>query len=204
MTAQLVHRGPDDSGAWADAGAGVALGFRRLAIIDLSEHGHQPMRSASGRFTMVFNGEVYNFAELRRELEAAGWRFRGHSDSEVILASFERWGIRDATRRFVGMFAIAVWDAEARTLSLLRDRLGIKPMFVAAPAGAVLFASELKALAADPAFDRTVDEESLTAFLRYLYVPAPRTIYRHALKLPPGHILTIADSRKPLPAPEPY
>ena len=204
MTAALVHRGPDDSGVWTDSAAGIGLGFRRLAIIDLSAHGHQPMTSASGRFTMVFNGEVYNFLELRRELEQAGFAFRGHSDSEVILAAFERWGVEAAIPRFVGMFAIGVWDRERRCLHLFRDRLGKKPLFVLARAGVITFGSELKALAAGPAFDPALDRDALAAYLRYLYVPAPRTIYRWVTKLPPAHLLTVTDAAAPLPAPQPY
>ena len=200
MIDPIRHRGPDDSGVWTEPSAGVALGFRRLAIIDLSALGHQPMRSGSGRFTLVFNGEVFNHNELRAELLRDGFTFRGHSDTEVILASFERWGVQAAVRRFVGMFAIAAWDAERRELSLIRDRLGIKPLYVARAGGAVLFGSELKALAADPAFDRTVNVDAVTDFLRYLYVPGPQTIYRSAVKLPPGHVLTITDPAAPLPA----
>src|SRR6266545_5015389 len=124
MIAPILHRGPDDHGVWTDASAGVALGFRRLAILDLSALGHQPMRSASGRFTIIFNGEVYNHAELRRELEAAGHRFRGHSDTETMLAAYEQWGVQRATRRFIGMFAMAVWDYAEPTLHRVRDRLG--------------------------------------------------------------------------------
>ena len=204
MSDTLVHRGPDDRGHWTNAESGIALGFRRLAIIDLSEHGHQPMRSASGRYTLVFNGEVYNFRALRAELESFGARFRGHSDTEVILASFERWGIEAATQRFVGMFAMAVWDAQERALSLIRDRMGIKPLFVYAKNGIVAFGSELKALVAGPAFDRTLDTEALEGFLRSLYVPAPRTIYRHVRKLEAGCILTISDASAPLPRARPY
>ena len=204
MSGAIVHRGPDDAGIWCDADAGVAFGFRRLAIIDLSELGHQPMRSRTGRFTMMFNGEVFNFRDLRAELEPLGATFRGHSDTEVILAAFEQWGIADATRRFVGMFGIAVWDANQRSLTLIRDRLGIKPMFVYAKDGLVTFGSELKALVAGPAFDRTLDTGALTDFLRYLYVPAPATIYQHVLKLLPGHLLTITDPEAPLPASTPY
>ncbi len=204
MTAPIAHRGPDDSGVWVDAAAGVALGFRRLAILDLSEQGHQPMRSPSGRFTLVFNGEVFNHHELRRELQGGGLRFRGHSDTEVILAAFERWGVEAAVPRFVGMFAIAVWDGEQQALWLIRDRLGIKPMFVYAEPGLVTFGSELKALVAGPSFDRSLDLTAITQYLRYLYVPAPRTVYRRAIKLLPGHLLRITDPAVPLPDPVPF
>jgi asparagine synthase (glutamine-hydrolysing) len=204
MTAPIAHRGPDDSGIWADEDAGVALGFRRLAIIDLSPNGHQPMPSPSGRFVMVFNGEVYNFLEIRRELEQHGYRFRGHSDTEVILAAFERWGIRAAVPRFVGMFAMGVWDSERRELSLVRDRLGKKPLYVYREPGLLTFGSELKALVAGPSFDRSIDREALASYLRYLCVPAPKTIYRHAIKVPAAHILTLSDARLSLPRSEPY
>jgi len=204
MTATLVHRGPDDSGIWVDAWAGVALGFRRLSIIDLSAEGHQPMPSASGRFIAIFNGEIYNHSRLRRDLEATGCSFRGHSDTEVMLAAFERWGIEQAVRRFIGMFAIVVWDTRRRELSLIRDRLGIKPLFVYHQAGVLSFGSELKALLAGPEFDRTLDLSALTSYLRYLYVPAPASIFRHTSKLPPGHILTISDPGAPLPASAPF
>ena len=134
MIAPITHRGPDDAGRWGDAAAGIGLGFRRLAILDLSEAGHQPMRSSTGRYTMVFNGEIYNYRDLSKELEARGARWRGHSDSEVILAAFEQWGVDAAVRRLIGMFAIAVWDAQAGRLSLVRDQLGIKPLYVYAKA----------------------------------------------------------------------
>lgn len=204
MTATIVHRGPDDAGQWIDADAGVGLGFRRLAIIDLSELGHQPMPSASGRFTIVFNGEVFNHRALRAELEATGARFRGHSDTEVILAAFEHWGIEAAVPRFIGMFAIAVWDARARALTLVRDRLGIKPLYVHQSPGWIGFGSELKALAAHPRFDSALDVAALAAFFRHLYVPGPQTIYRHVRKLPPGHLVTITDPAMPLPASRAY
>jgi asparagine synthase (glutamine-hydrolysing) len=204
MIGPITHRGPDDSGTWTDEQAGVALGFRRLAIIDLSPHGRQPMTSASGRFVMVFNGEVYNFRELRHDLERRGCRFRGHSDTEVILAAFEEWGIRDSIGRLIGMFAIAVWDADRRELSLVRDRLGKKPLYVYREPGLVTFGSELKALVAGPSFDRTIDRAALASYLRYLYVPAPRSIFERAIKLPPAHILTLADPAAPLPSAEPY
>jgi asparagine synthase (glutamine-hydrolysing) len=199
MSGAIAHRGPDDSGVWVDAEAGIALGFRRLSIVDLSPLGHQPMQSASRRFTMIFNGEVYNHRALRHELERFGRRYRGHSDTEVILASFEQWGIEAAARRFIGMFAIAVWDNHRRELSLIRDRLGIKPLFVYHRAGLVAFGSELKALVAGDDFDRTLDLSAVTDYLRYLYVPAPRSIFQHVVKLRPGHILTIADPAAALP-----
>jgi asparagine synthase (glutamine-hydrolysing) len=204
MSDAIAHRGPDDDGVWVDAAAGVGLGFRRLAIVDLSELGHQPMRSASGRYIIIFNGEVYNHLGIRRELETSGGRFRGHSDTEVILAAFEQWGIERAVRRFVGMFAIAVWDVRQRELSLIRDRLGIKPLFIYHHDGLVSFGSELKALLAGPEFDRTLDTSALTSYLRYLYVPAPQSIFRYVTKLAPGHILTISDPTAALRPSTPY
>ena len=190
MSNTLVHRGPDSAGEFADAAAGVALAFRRLAIIDLSELGHQPMRSASGRYWIVFNGEIYNFPALRGELESCGARFRGHSDTEVALAAFEQWGIDRAVTRFIGMFAMAVWDTHSRSITLIRDRLGIKPLFIYAGAGIISFASELKALHAGPSFDGTLDTAAVTQYLRTLYVEAPRSIFLHVSKLLPGHLLT--------------
>jgi asparagine synthase (glutamine-hydrolysing) len=204
MADAIVHRGPDDSGVWVNSTAGIGLGFRRLAIVDLSAHGHQPMRSAGGRFVIIFNGEIYNHRTLRLELESSGCGFKGHSDTEVILAAFEQWGIERAVRRFIGMFAIAVWDASRRELSLIRDRLGIKPLFVYHRDGLVSFGSELKALLAGPEFDRTLDTSALTSYLRYLYVPAPQSIFRHVVKLSPGHILTVADPTAALPASVPF
>jgi asparagine synthase (glutamine-hydrolysing) len=204
MANALAHRGPDDSGVWADETAGVALAFRRLSIVDLSVEGHQPMRSATGRFMMVFNGEVYNHAELRHELRSRGYSFRGHSDTEVILAAFEEWGIEASVRRFVGMFAIAVWDSHGKELSLVRDRLGIKPLFIYQRDGLITFGSELKALAAGPEFDREVNTLALTSYLRYLYVPAPESIFRRVVKLLPGHILTITDPAAALPRSQPF
>jgi asparagine synthase (glutamine-hydrolysing) len=204
MANTLVHRGPDDSGTWVHPGGGVALGFRRLAIIDLSEHGHQPMRSASGRFIMVFNGEVYNYLELRRELEQNGARFRGHSDTETILAAFEAWGIAAAVRRFVGMFAMGVWDERDRSLTLIRDRLGIKPLFVYRRAGHVMFASELKAIMAGPGFDAELNGRAIEAYLQYLYVPAPDSIFAHVFKLLPGHMITFQTPGQSVPKLEAY
>ena len=192
MSDTLVHRGPDDDGEWIDAGAGVAFGFRRLAVIDLSPAGHQPMTSASGRYVAMLNGEIYNFEELRRELRGAGLApsFRGHSDTEVMLAAFDAWGVEAAVHRFNGMFAIAVWDRRARKLLLIRDRLGVKPIYYGFAAGTFLFGSELKALRRHPDFAARIDRGALELYLRYMYVPAPCSIYEGISKLLPGAILT--------------
>jgi asparagine synthase (glutamine-hydrolysing) len=204
MIGPIAHRGPDDDGVWLDEPAGIALGFRRLAILDVSPAGHQPMSSASGRFVLVFNGEIYNFAELRHQLERHGHRFRGRSDTEVLLAGFEQWGVRPTVSRSVGMFAMAVWDALRRELSLVRDRMGKKPLFVYREPGLITFGSELKALMAGPAFDRTLNRAALASYLRYLYVPAPQSIFERAIKLAPAHMLTVSDPERPLPASEAY
>jgi len=187
MAGTLTHRGPDDAGVWTDAGAGVALGFRRLAIIDLTPSGHQPMLSHDGRFAIVFNGEIYNFRELRRELESLGVGFRGSSDTEVIVEAASVWGPGEAVARLWGMFALAIWDRQARTLTLGRDRLGKKPLYVSRQgSGPLLFASELKALRAHPAFSPEIDRDALASFFRFGYVPAPQAIYRGVMKLEPG------------------
>ncbi len=204
MIGPLAHRGPDDAGTWRDPDAGIGLGFRRLSILDLTAAGHQPMLSADGRYMMVFNGEIYNYRDLYKELDTRGVRWRGRSDSEVVLAAFDAWGVDAAVRRLVGMFAIAVWDTKLRRLSLIRDHLGIKPMYVYAKPGVVAFGSELKALRGAPGFDATIDREALTAYLRYLYVPGPRSIFRHVIKLPPGHLVHVTDPSMPLPSTEAY
>ena len=191
MADALRHRGPDSGGVWVDAEAGIALGHRRLAIVDLSPDGHQPMASASGRLVIAFNGEIYNFRELRRELEAAGERFRGHSDTEVLLAAVERWGLDGALARSAGMFAFALWDRHERRLHLVRDRLGKKPLYFGWVGGRFLFASELKAFHADPAFAPEVDRGALALFLRHSCVPAPYSIYRDVFKLPPAGRLSL-------------
>lgn len=185
MTATLVHRGPDGDGYFSAPEA--SLGHRRLAIIDLPG-GAQPMTSADGRFTLIFNGEIYNFRELRRELEAAGARFTTRSDTEVLLAAYARWG-REALDRLRGMFAFAVWDAERRLLFLARDRLGVKPLYYAQLGGQILFASEIKALLAHPDVPRRVRASAVDDFLTYLYVPAPQTIFEGIEELPPAHWL---------------
>ncbi|SIO61481.1 asparagine synthase (glutamine-hydrolysing) [Singulisphaera sp. GP187] len=204
MVDTLHHRGPDDRGAWVDAEAGLALGFRRLAIVDLSPEGHQPMSSAGGRYVLAFNGEIYNHIELRRELQAVRTiPFRGHSDTEVMLAAFEQWGPERAVERFVGMFAFALWDRHERTLRLARDRIGEKPLYYGQAAGGLVFGSELKALRAYSGFRGDLDREALSLYMRFGYVPAPYSIYRNIRKLPPGTIVTIRDAVA-LPEPVPY
>ena len=187
MTDPLTHRGPDDAGVWASEDGRVGLGHRRLSILDLSPEGHQPMASPSGRYVMVYNGEVYNHAALRRELGEVAWR--GHSDTETILAAIERWGLQPAVERFVGMFAIALWDREREELALVRDRLGIKPLYYGFTPAGLVFGSELHALIQHPSFERTVDRDALTLYLRYNSIPAPHTIYRDAYKVVPGTLL---------------
>lgn len=204
MAQQLAHRGPDDEGAWCDPEVGVGLGFRRLAIVDLSPNGHQPMHAVSGRYVIVFNGEVYNFSALRDELVPRGWQFRGGSDTEVILAAVEEWGVHEAVRRFVGMFAIALWDRHTRQLHLIRDRLGIKPLYYGQHRGSIFFGSELKSLHFHPDFIAEIDRNALALYMRYCYIPAPYSIYTGVRKLPPGTILTLAGPGAELPSPIPY
>ena len=190
MGAALAQRGPDDSGCFFDSATGVGLSFRRLSILDLSPAGHQPMDSASGRTTIIFNGEVYNYEEIRKEL-GPGCKWRGHSDTEVMLEAIERWGLQAAVGRFVGMFAFALWDRAERTLSLVRDRLGIKPVYYGMAGGDFIFASELKAILEYPRFDPKIDRHALTLYMRHAYVPSPHSIYEGISKLPPGYILTL-------------
>ncbi|HEX7326255.1 MAG TPA: asparagine synthase (glutamine-hydrolyzing), partial [Rhodanobacteraceae bacterium] len=191
MTQAIRHRGPDDTGAYRDPPTGVWLGHRRLSVVDLSPEGHQPMVSASGRYVIVFNGEVYNHRRLRPELEALGARFRGHSDTEVMLAAIEQWGLAGAVQRFVGMFAFAAWDRDTRTLTLVRDRLGIKPLYYGWTGSMFAFGSELKAIAALPGFERHVDRGALCLLLRHNCIPAPHSIWRGVCKLPPGAMLRV-------------
>jgi asparagine synthase (glutamine-hydrolysing) len=207
MTEQIVHRGPDDSGVWMDPEAGLALGFRRLAILDLTPEGHQPMLSACGRYVIAFNGEIYNFNELRAMLEPGGHKFRGHSDTEVMLASVQEWGLAEAVKMFIGMFAFALWDRHTRTLHLVRDRLGIKPLYYGLAGRTFLFGSELKALRAHPDFRPEVNRDALALQLRYGYIPQPYSIFKGIYKLTPGCILTVAAANLPfqnLPQGTPY
>jgi asparagine synthase (glutamine-hydrolysing) len=184
MAERIAHRGPDGSGLWTSNDGTVTLAHRRLAIVDLSAAGHQPMRSHSGRFELVFNGEIYNHSLLRKQLPPMPWR--GHSDTETLLAGFERWGIEETLRKSVGMFAIALWDRERRQLTLARDRMGEKPLYFGRAGGDLLFASELKALHAVPGFDPSIDPDAVSLLLRCGYIPAPYSIYREVRKLPPG------------------
>lgn len=193
MSTCLTHRGPDDSGVWVDERAGLGLGHRRLSILDLSPTGHQPMVSHSGRYVTAFNGEIYNYLDLRHELEAAGSapRWRGHSDTEVILAAIACWGISPALERMTGMFALAVWDRAERTLHIARDRLGEKPLYYGWLKGSLVFASELKALRVHPGWTGDIDRGALVLFLRHGYVPTPYSIYKGIRKLRPGTLLSL-------------
>ncbi|HVE48913.1 MAG TPA: asparagine synthase (glutamine-hydrolyzing) [Casimicrobiaceae bacterium] len=187
MATTLAHRGPDDHGTWIDAEAGVALGHRRLSIVDLSPEGHQPMHSASQRHVLVYNGEIYNHVALRAELDAIAPRtWRGHSDTEVVLAAIDEWGIEQAITRLNGMFAIALWDRATRTLHLIRDRMGEKPLYFGRAGGCFAFASELDAFRSTPGFDGALDHAAISLYLRLGYVPAPRSIYANIAKLAPA------------------
>ena len=197
MTAALHHRGPDAGDLWVDEAAGIALGHRRLSIIDLSPTGAQPMLSSCGRFVLSFNGEIYNFRALRAELEAAGRRFRGQCDTEVIVEGVAQWGVEATIPRLVGMFALAMWDRQERMLYLVRDRLGIKPLYWQQRGTRLIFGSELKALRADPSFESKLDRDALALFLRLAYVPAPTTIYDGVKKLAPGTILIAREGAEP-------
>ena len=198
MADRIAHRGPDDSGVWVDADAGIALAFRRLSIIDLSPAGHQPMLSASGRYVLLMNGEIYNYLALRQLLDADGdapaWR--GHSDTEILLACIEAWGLERTLKASVGMFALVLWDRSQRTLTLARDRLGEKPLYYGWQNGVLLFGSELKALTAHPAFERRIDRDALALLLRHNYIPAPYSIWRGISKLPAATLLMLAEGQR--------
>jgi asparagine synthase (glutamine-hydrolysing) len=193
MADAIRRRGPDDRGTWVDTDVGIALGHRRLSIVDLSAAGHQPMTSIEGRYVIAFNGEIYNHLEIRAELDKAGrsQQWCGHSDTETLLAGFEEWGIEPTLRRAVGMFALALWDRLERTLHLVRDRFGEKPLYYGWVGGAFVFGSELKALRAFPGFDNAICPDALSRYLRVSYVPAPYSIYQGVFKLEPGCVLSV-------------
>jgi asparagine synthase (glutamine-hydrolysing) len=191
MARAIAHRGPDRQAAWADAECGLALGHARLSIIDLSEAANQPMRTLGDRYAIVFNGEIYNFRELADELRAAGYAFTSRGDTEVIPAAVDHWGIERAARRLNGIFAFALFDRRERVLHLVRDHVGVKPLFFGLQDGALLFASTMRAFLACPGFRGDVDPGALAAYLRYSYVPAPMSIFRGVAKLDPGCIATI-------------
>ena len=193
LATMLRHRGPDSQGVWEDHEAGIAFAHCRLAIVDLSPAGHQPMISAHGRYVLTYNGEIYNYRSLRAELEELEpWTWRGHSDTEVLLAGFEVWGVRATIERAAGMFAFAVWDRQERTLTLGRDRAGEKPLYYGEIGGDFVFASELKPLCAHPDFRGEIDRDVLALFLRHNYVPAPYCIFRGLRKLEPGCLLQVS------------
>ncbi|GFM66531.1 asparagine synthetase B [Pseudomonas cichorii] len=205
MADAIIHRGPDDHGVWVKPDAGIGLAHRRLSIVDLSPAGHQPMPSTSGRYVIAFNGEIYNHLELRNLLEQSGRApaWRGHSDTETLLAAFDTWGVEKALKQCIGMFAIALWDIEQKTLILARDRLGEKPLYYGwqgqGEQAVFLFGSELKALRAHPSFRASVDRNALTLYFRHNYIPAPHSIYEGIQKLQPGSILRVSLER---PEPE--
>jgi asparagine synthase (glutamine-hydrolysing) len=196
MCDAIRHRGPDDAGYWLDLSSGIALGHRRLSIVDLSAAGHQPMVSSSGRFVIAFNGEIYNHSDLRTELNALAHDWRGHSDTETLLAGFDAWGVEATLHKCVGMFAIALWDREARTLTLARDRIGEKPLYYgwqgSGDSAIFLFGSELKALKAHPGCQNSIDRGALALLMRHNYIAAPHSIFQGISKLKPGCFLTIS------------
>lgn len=207
MIAAIAHRGPDDDGVWVDAEAGVGLGQRRLAVVDLSPAGHQPMTSSNGRLVIDFNGEIYNHSEVRAKLDSVGATpprgWRGHSDTETLIEGIATWGLEAALAECVGMFAFALWDRGDRMLSLVRDRFGEKPLYYGWAGRDFLFGSELKALRAHPQFDNGIDRRALRLFAQRGYIPAPLSIYRRIFKLPPASILTLSPEAAAAPVDEP-
>src|SRR5271155_5246070 len=197
MAAALEHRGPDDAGSWVDESAGIALAHRRLEVVGLGAQGHQPMQSDSGRWVISYNGELYNAPAVRARLSSAGVSFRGSSDTEVLVAGLDRWGLLDTLDRVEGMFAFAAWDTGSRCLYLVRDRFGEKPLYYGWTGGRFVFASELKALHAIPTFQAVVDRDAVAQFLRLNCVPAPSCIYRGFAKLRPGSLVTIEAGARP-------
>ena len=206
MSDRMAHRGPDDAGVWLDEKAGLALGHRRLSILDLSPAGHQPMVSPCGWYSLVYNGEIYNHLELRELLKTEGGQFnwRGHSDTETLLAALRHWGVEKTLGRLNGMFAFALWDRRARSLFLVRDRMGIKPLYYGHHNGVFLFGSELKALTAHPAWNGAVDRDALALYLRHNCVPTPWSIYRGIFKLPSAHFVVVRENGRTLSSPRCY
>lgn len=206
MANAIIHRGPDDIGAWVDARAGIALAHRRLSVLDLSPAGHQPMESGSGRYVLVYNGEIYNHLVVRNSLEAANGNiyWRGHSDTETLLAAIEYWGVELALTKIKGMFAFAVWDKQDGSLYLARDRLGEKPLYYGWQGGSFLFGSELKAMRAHPDFKGEIDRGALALFFRHNYVPGPYSIYKGIFKLPAGSLVRVKFDQSETAVPKYY
>lgn len=206
MAMQIQHRGPNDAGVWLDIDGGLALAHRRLSIIDLSPAGHQPMISPCGRYALIYNGEIYNHIDLRVELERKGGHFdwRGHSDTETLLAALRHWGIEEALKRLNGMFAFALWDRTEQVLHMARDRMGEKPLYYGRCGKSFLFGSELKALSTHPDWLAEVDREALTLYLRHSYIPTPWSIYRGIAKLPPAHFVTVGKAGREISLPRCY
>ena len=196
MADQIRTRGPDGYGTWVNGNQGLAMAHRRLAIIDLTDAGKQPMHSSSGRFIIIYNGEVYNAPKIQDELIKLGYKFVGHSDTEIILAAFEEWGINAALVKFIGMFAIAVWDKKLEELLLIRDRLGVKPLYFGTIANTFFFGSQLKSFFVHPQWNGTIQSEALNKYIKLNYVPTPYSIFQDIYKLEPATILTINQQRK--------
>lgn len=209
MISALEHRGPDDSGTWLDIDFGLALGHRRLSIIDLSPEGHQPMTSASGRYIAIYNGEIYNYLEIQKDLISKRHSFRGHSDTEVMLAAFDEFGPKESIKLFNGMFALVVWDRSNKEILLASDRMGKKPIYYGWVGKSFVFASELKALYQLDGFDNEIDRSSVALLMKYNYIPAPYSIFKNIRKLQPSSLVTIPfrslnDKYPTLPEPERY
>lgn len=206
MADTLVHRGPDDEGHWTESEGTISLGMRRLAVVDLTPSGRQPMISSDGRWVLVFNGEIYNYRDLRKKLCSEGALFRGDSDTEVLLMSVQQWGLEKALEALEGMFAIGLWDRRRCELHLVRDRFGEKPLYYGWVGGRLAFASELKAIASIPGFNANLDRDAIAIYLRRSCIPAPHTVYQGLYKLLPGHMVTFPGNTRPgsMRVPEPY
>ena len=206
MALRIQHRGPDDAGVWLNEDGDLALAHRRLSIIDLSTAGHQPMTSPCGRYTLVYNGEIYNHLDLRAELQDEGGHFdwRGHSDTETLLAALRHWGVEEALNRLNGMFAFAFWDNSERTLYLARDRMGEKPLYYGCSGSSFLFGSELKSFTTHPQWKGEINRNALTLYMRYNYVPTPWSIYQGIHKLEPAHFIVIQNAGREISTPKCY